>query len=93
MANGRLTEDEAIEGTIERWMGAKVRDLSSKYDVDPRRWYEVWQGQVFPDSRKKAYDMLCRLNPEIARKVDPSFLKPKFKMVSKTNLDQLDFFG
>ncbi|MGS4887180.1 hypothetical protein [Roseibium sp. MB-4] len=93
MANGRLTEQEAINGTIERWLGAKVRDLSSKYDVDPRRWYEVWRGEAYPNARSQAYEILADKYPEIAKETDPSFLKPKFKMVPRGDSKQLDFFG
>lgn len=91
MSNGKLTLSEAIESTIERWQGSKVRDLGAKYDVDPRRLYEVWQGKSHPSALLIAYKKFLAINPEAAKKVTPTPIKPKFK-VQKLDAEQLDLF-
>ncbi|MCY1706812.1 hypothetical protein [Pannonibacter sp. SL95] len=93
MSAGKLTEDEAIAGTIERWQGRKVRELVAKYGVDPRRWYEVWQGKVHPEALPKAYKKLCQIDPTLSKSINPSPSKPRFKVMAiPQDRDQLDLF-
>ena len=57
MSEGRLTREEAIEATHMRWLGTKVREICAKFDVDPRRLYEVWGGERFSGLEHQAFSL------------------------------------
>src|SRR5262245_6910569 len=40
-----LTERDAIDIWIARWLRVRRKDLLARYDCDPRRLYEIWQGE------------------------------------------------
>ena len=39
----RLTEDDAIDVWIARWLRIRRIDLVRRYGCDPRRLYEIWE--------------------------------------------------
>jgi len=49
-----LTEADAIEIWIARWLRVRPKSLVQRYGCDPRRLYEIWWGERFPGSRTKA---------------------------------------
>lgn len=49
-----LTEADAIEIWIARWLRIRRKDLVSRYGCDSRRLYEIWWGDRFPSSKEKA---------------------------------------
>jgi len=49
-----LSEGDAIEIWIARWLRVRPRALVARYRCDSRRLYEVWWGERFPASRAKA---------------------------------------
>ncbi|MDX2156968.1 MAG: hypothetical protein SFW09_10725 [Hyphomicrobiaceae bacterium] len=49
-----LTEAEAIEIWIARWLRIRPKSLVARYGCDPRRLYEIWWGERFPGARVKA---------------------------------------
>ena len=49
-----LTETDAIEIWIGRWLRIRHKDLVRRYACDPRRLYEIWWEERFPGSRAKA---------------------------------------
>ncbi len=53
-AQRRLTEADAIDIWIARWLRIRRKDLIDRYGCDPRRLYEVWEGTRSPGSREKA---------------------------------------
>ena len=53
-AKRTLTEADAIEIWIARWLRIRRKDLVSRFGCDPRRLYEVWWGERFPAAREKA---------------------------------------
>lgn len=53
-AHLRLTELDAVEIWIARWLRIPLKTLVARYGCDSRRLYEVWWGERFPGSRKKA---------------------------------------
>ncbi|WP_428698961.1 hypothetical protein [Stappia sp.] len=91
MADGRLTFDEAVEVTLSRWKGEKIRELASRFDVDPRRLYEVWQGQAHPDAVKVAHVRLTAQDPILASRIHPVHSKPKYRVLPTHSETQLDF--
>lgn len=94
MPQAKLTYDEAVSATIERWCGTKVRELCAKYDVDPRRLYEVWDGLVHEGALMDAYNRLLKDKPAIAKRIDPSPREPKFKVRrASKNDDEPSLFG
>jgi hypothetical protein len=49
-----LTEADAIEIWIARWLRIRPKSLVLRYGCDPSRLYEIWWGERFPSSRAKA---------------------------------------
>ena len=65
-----LTETDAIDIWIARWLRVRRRDLIDRYGCDPRRLYEIWEGARFPSAQAKARDVLLSRHPEVADRVD-----------------------
>ncbi|MBS0243406.1 MAG: hypothetical protein JSS20_14610 [Proteobacteria bacterium] len=49
-----LTETDAVEIWIARWLRVRPKHLLQRYGCDSRRLYEIWWGERFPGSRAKA---------------------------------------
>ena len=49
-----LTEADAAEIWIARWLRARPKDLVVRYGCDSRRLYDIWWGKAFPASRMRA---------------------------------------
>lgn len=86
-----LTEPDAIDIWIARWLRVRRKDLIARYDCDPRRIYEIWEGVRFPRSREKALAEFSTRYPQLVGHVDPSHHK---RLPVKTrSADQLNLFG
>lgn len=69
MPNGKLTRTEAEKSWVLKAAGVKLRDIHSRFDVDPRRLYEVWEGKVHLGSSqrgRKIYERLFKEQAEAA---------------------------
>jgi hypothetical protein len=66
----RLTETDAIDLWIARWLRIRRKDLIERYGVDPRRIYEIWEGAKFPAARRKALERFERDYPNLRDRVD-----------------------
>jgi hypothetical protein len=66
----RLSEADAIDIWIARWLRIRRKDLLDRYRCDPRRLYEIWEGTRFPGSREKALAIFAKQHPELAERVD-----------------------
>ena len=66
----RLTEADAIDIWIARWLRVRRRDLLARYACDPRRLYEVWEGIRHPASRKKAIELFSTRYPGLVDRID-----------------------
>jgi hypothetical protein len=66
----RLTEEDAVDIWIARWLRIRRKDLIDRYGCDPRRLYEIWEGKRFPASRDKALAVLAEQHPGLAQRVD-----------------------
>ena len=49
-----LSEADAIEIWIARWLRVRRKDLIARYGCDPRQLYAIWWGEKFPGSRARA---------------------------------------
>lgn len=67
-----LTEKDAIDIWIARWLRVRRKDLLVRYQCDPRRLYEIWEGTRFPGSRQKALDVFSTRYPRLVTHVDHS---------------------
>jgi hypothetical protein len=86
-----LTESDAVEIWIARWLRVRRKDLISRYACDPRRVYEIWEGVRFPRAREKALVEFSTRYPQLVSHVDSSHHK---RLPMKTSsADQLNLFG
>ena len=65
-----LTEADAVDIWIARWLRIRRKDLLARYQCDPRRLYEVWQGERFAGSRAKALKVFAERYPGLLDRVD-----------------------
>jgi hypothetical protein len=85
-----LTEKDAIEIWIARWLRVRRKDLLDRYQCDPRRIYEIWEGVRFSASREKALAEFSTRYPQLVDHVDPSHHK---RLPLRTrSADQLSLF-
>jgi hypothetical protein len=66
----RLTEADAIDIWIARWLRIGRKDLIDRYGCDPRRLYEIWEGKRFAGSREKALALFAEQHPGLAGRID-----------------------
>ncbi len=88
-ASRPLTEADAIDIWIARWLRIRRSDLVRRYACDPHRLYEIWEGARFAGSREKALKEFLERYPTLADRVDFG----RHKRISKTaHPDQLALF-
>lgn len=84
-----LTEKDAIDIWIARWLRVRQKDLLHRYHCDSRRLYEIWWGERFPGSRKKAAEQFQLRHPGQADRTDFGYRRiPR----GPTNPQQSDLF-
>lgn len=71
VARRPLTEDDAVNIWIARWLRVRQKDLVKRYACDPRRLYEVWEESRFPGSRKKALELFRKRYPGLEDRINP----------------------
>lgn len=69
-ANHRLSEQDAVDIWIARWLRIRRKDLCARYQCDPRRLYEIWEEVRFPGSRDKARKLFIERYPTIIDRID-----------------------
>jgi hypothetical protein len=72
VARRPLTEADAIDIWIARWLRVRRKDILLRYGCDPRRLYEIWEGTRFPGSRAKALAALEVKFPGLMDRIDSS---------------------
>jgi hypothetical protein len=65
-----LTEADAVDIWIARWLRIRRKDLIARYGCDPRRLYEIWEQQRFPASRAKAVELFAARHPSLIDRID-----------------------
>ena len=58
-----ITEHDAIDIWIARWLRVRRKDLLARYNCDPRRLYEVWQGERMIAKAMGTFKFLKRARP------------------------------
>jgi hypothetical protein len=84
-----LSEADAVDIWIARWLKIRRRDLVSRYDCDPRRLYEIWQEERFAGSRDKALSVFLERFPSLADRIDPG---PHVRQSKASHPDQMRLF-
>ena len=65
-----ISEDDAVDIWIARWLNIRRSDLVRRYACDPRRLYEIWEGARFPQARDKALALFEDRHPSLLDRVD-----------------------
>ena len=68
--NRPLSEADAIDIWIARWLRIRRKDLLIRYGCDPRRLYEIWEEQRFAGSRAKAMILFRERYPGLVDRID-----------------------
>lgn len=84
-----LTESDAVDIWIARWLRTRPIDLIRRYRCDPRRLYEIWQEDRFPGSRAKALEQFRKRYPRFSDRIDPG---PHMRVPKAAHPDQLSLF-
>jgi hypothetical protein len=71
MPRRTLSEADAIDIWIARWLRIRPADLIRKYGCDPRRLYEIWEETQFKGARAKALTQFRDKFPSLLDRVDP----------------------
>jgi hypothetical protein len=71
LARRPMTEDDAVQIWLARWLKIRPKDLQRRYACDPRRLYEIWEESKFPGSRAKALELLRVRYPYLEARIDP----------------------
>lgn len=82
-----VTSEQAKDFWIERANGAKIRDICAKHNVDPRRLYEVFEGEVHPDSLAQARNELAVTAPHLVGSERLKFHEPSRRVVRSKQHD------
>lgn len=61
----RLTEADAVDIWIARWLRIRRVDLVRRYHCDPRRLYEIWEERRFAGSREAALQLFTVRYPTL----------------------------
>ena len=69
-SNRPLSEADAIDIWIARWLRIRRKDLLARYGCDPRRLYEIWEEKRFAGSRAKALTVFNERHPGLADRID-----------------------
>jgi hypothetical protein len=65
-----LTEADAVDIWIARWLSIRRSDLVRRYGCDPRRLYEIWEEKRFPGARAKALEIFEARYTSLVDRVD-----------------------
>ena len=84
-----LTEDDAVQIWIARWLKIRPKELVRRYACDPRRLYEIWEEARFPGSRAKALEHLRARYPGVGERIDAG---PHRRVAHTPHPDQLPLF-
>ncbi len=85
-----LTESDAVDIWIARWLRIRRVDILRRYGCDPRRMYEIWEGKRHPASRDLALKQFTERYPTLRDRVD--FGNHRTISRSNTSPDQLHMF-
>jgi hypothetical protein len=84
-----LTEADAIDIWIARWLRIRRSDLVRRYGCDPRRLYEIWEEVRFTGTRDIALQIFAERYPSLIERVDYG---PHRRLSRGSHPDQLVLF-
>ncbi len=84
-----LTEADAVDIWIARWLRIRHSDLVRRYGCDPRRLYEIWEEVRFAGTRDKALEVFAARYPSLIDRVDYG---PHRRISHGPHADQLALF-
>src|SRR5262245_29428674 len=85
----RLTETDAVDIWIARWLRVRRKDILARYGCDPRRLYEIWEEAKFIGSRAKALEAFRERFPGLTDRIDPG---PHVRFLRAPHPGQLSLF-
>ena len=65
-----LSEADAVDIWIARWLRVRRKELLARYGCDPRRLYEIWEEKRFAGSRDKARVLFAERYPSLVDRID-----------------------
>lgn len=89
MVTRPLTQADAVNIWIARWLRVRPSELVRRYGCDPRRLYEIWEETRFPGSRSTALQLFQQRYPGLDERIDPG---PHRRVPLKNHADQLSLF-
>jgi hypothetical protein len=89
VARRPLTEADAVDIWIARWLRVRRKELIRRYGCDPRRLYEIWEEVRFAGSRAKALEAFHERFPSLIDRLDPG---PHRRISRAPHPDQLSLF-
>ncbi len=84
-----LTQEDAVDIWIARWLNIRRSDLVRRYGCDPRRLYEIWEGARFPEAWGRALEVFAERHPALMERVD---FGPHRRVSREEHPDQLSLF-
>lgn len=90
IARRPLTEADAVDIWIARFLRVRPKDLVRRYACDPRRLYEIWEETRFPGTRAAALEVLNERYPSVHGRFDPG---PHRRVSFETDPRQLSLFN
>lgn len=87
-----LTEADAIEIWIARWLRIRPKHLVTRYACDARRLYEIWWGEKFPGSRAKAEQVFRDRHPGVVERTAFGYRRIPAAAATKEKASQLNLF-
>lgn len=89
IARRPLTESDAVDIWMARFLRVRPKDLVRRYACDPRRLYEIWEETRFPGTRAAALDLLNERYPSVRGRFDPG---PHRRIANEPDPRQLSLF-
>lgn len=65
-----ISESDAVDIWIARWFRIRRIEILRRYNCDPRRLYEIWEGRKFPEARERALKIFKERYPELVDRTD-----------------------
>lgn len=84
-----LTEADAIDIWMARFLRVRPKDLIRRYGCDPRRLYEIWEETRFPGTRSAALALLAERYPSAGGRFDPG---PHRRVSNEPDARQMSLF-
>ena len=87
-----LTETDAVEIWIARWLRVRPKHLVSRYGCDSRRLYEIWWGERFPGSKAKAEKQFRERYPGVVERTAFGYRRIPTVVAKRDGARQLSLF-